>query len=188
MSAIDDDAEVVKRTNDIYQPGLIKRTGNDFVLIEAEKTKRFNKDDIGSPVDGGYVMRGEKNIKGKICVSVFKAKEPETEVCIFSEQHKKMLEIVLNSYQNEKTNKNLSKGHKGYVKYEEEWKKFLKGKGEDYFPVYYSKVLEDSESNSSECITKDKDTTVIGKFRWIFLQKSVMVQKLGLKKKRSNHL
>ena len=39
LSGIDDDMELVKRTNDIYKPGLIKKVNGKYILVEARRNK-----------------------------------------------------------------------------------------------------------------------------------------------------
>lgn len=154
MSAIDDDVEIVKRISDAFLPGFIKRNGNKFLLIEAEKNKVFKDAAIGSFVEDGYYMRGEAFRKDK-AKSVFKIPENEMKICVLDEIHKKMLDLVLDSYQNEKTNKKLGRGHSGYAEYTIKWNEFKSGKGAEYFPVYYSKIDDDLIYLSPACITKE---------------------------------
>lgn len=156
LSAIDDDAELVKRTNDIYQPGLIKKIKGKYILVEAERSKCRDKDfkKIGQKTNNGYFLRGEKGFRG-IAQSYFNPIKPEKKVCDIKDEHFKMIDIVLKSYQNSKTNKHLTQRHGGYVNYEKEFNAFKKSEKDGYFPIYYSKATDNLIYLSPACITKE---------------------------------
>lgn len=161
LSAIDDDAELVKRTNEIYKPGLIKKVKNGYILVEADRTKcRDNGGKFaGYKTDKGYYLKGEKGFKGT-ARSYFNPVKDENKadkkVCDLTDVHFNMIETVLKSYQNTKTNKHLSRGHYGYKDYDKSFKKFLAPDSKSiYFPVYYSKVSDKLIYLSPACITKE---------------------------------
>ena len=75
------------------------------------------------------------------------------------------MEHVLSSYKDERVNKHMKKGHKGYQDYAEAWKVFKEG-NEGYFPVYASEVGNPGHSYyylSPACITKEAYQNTIGK-------------------------
>ena len=75
------------------------------------------------------------------------------------------LEHVLSSYKDERVNKHMKKGHKGYQDYAEAWEVFKAG-NEGYFPVYASQVGSPGHSYyylSPACITKEAYQNSIGK-------------------------
>lgn len=75
------------------------------------------------------------------------------------------LEHILSSYKDERVNKHMKKGHKGYQDYAEAWKAFKEG-NEGYFPVYASKVGAAGRYYyylSPACITKEAYQNTIGK-------------------------
>ena len=162
LSGMDDDQELVKRTNDIYQPGMIKKINGKYILVEAERSKCRDKNQmlIGQKTDQGYFLKGEIGIKkNAITYSYFNPVTPERKVCDIEEKQFQMIDIVLKSYQNPKTNKKA--GHNGYKEYEKEFLAFRESTEDGYFPIYYSKVTGNLIYLSPACITKEAYMTKV---------------------------
>lgn len=202
MSAVNDDAEIVKRTNSVYCPGLVHRVVHEdgsisFMLIKAELVKlprnssgtsalregekiyftrktgknggffvnrwQKNKPEDEEKVFSGFVIRGEESffINGeptKKNYAVFQLPEQgkEEEICVIDEVHRQMMETVLQSYQNPKSNKKLGKGgHHGYVEYGKRWNAFFEEGQQEYFPVYYSQATKKLVYLSPASLTKE---------------------------------
>lgn len=91
----------------------------------------------------GYVMKGEKSPEQpprngrpssqKHCCHIFR---PKTNQVIRKNlgRELELLDSILKMYRKNKTD-----GHNGYAEYEQELERFRSGKGEEFFPVYYSK-------------------------------------------------
>ena len=119
----------------------------------------------------GYLIRGEKGFNKKnyivIALSAYgKSRQaivsPKDEL---SNEELATLEHVLSSYMDERVNKHMKKGHKGYQDYAEAWKAFKAG-SEGYFPVYASEIGDQVHSYyylSPACITKEAYQNTIGK-------------------------
>lgn len=155
MSAIDDDVEIVKRTNESYLPGLIKNENGQLSLHEAtrEREGKNTKGNEGQKIKDGYLLKGEKGFNKKSFARMVLVEGGEK--FELDSTHISMLKKILRSYQNEKTNKHLTNGHYGYKEYGKALGEFLEGKSkEKYFPVYYSKV-NDFIYLSPACITKE---------------------------------
>ncbi|MCD8097689.1 MAG: TIGR03986 family CRISPR-associated RAMP protein [Lachnospiraceae bacterium] len=122
--------------------------GDLITLRDARDVRKSGRGTIG------YVMLGEQGVTKK-CNGVFALQKNEEEIARLREDtHIRMFESVLKSYRDEKVNKNLKNGHNGYKAYREAWDKFKRGKGEEYFPVYYSKV-DKLIYLSPACMTKE---------------------------------
>ena len=119
----------------------------------------------------GYIIKGEKGFNKKnyivIALSAYgKSRQtivsPKDEL---SDEELSTLEHVLSSYKDERVNKHMKKGHKGYQDYAEAWEVFKAG-NEGYFPVYASEVGSPGHSFyylSPACITKEAYQNTIGK-------------------------
>lgn len=92
----------------------------------------------------GFFLKGENGFK-KTSYGIFKAdlEEKSGKYSVKGElSHEEIenLKKVLDSYADERVNKNLGNKHHGYQEYKEEFERMCQNSGEGYFPVYYSKV------------------------------------------------
>lgn len=164
MSNVNADEPIFYRGSmrDFLIPGLLKREAGKIILVKAEAAYWGKKDaDRTSYVDGqklyyraetrgdknrkyvvetspknselgdfGYLLRGEKGIGNKKkSVAIFKP-VGEKAIIVFDEAYQIDFEKLLEKYE---------KDSNSYVAYTGEYKKFMEGKKEQYFPVYYKK-------------------------------------------------
>lgn len=160
MSSINADMPIFYRGNmrDFLNPGLLKREGKSVVLIGANAVY-WNKKwaDQTDYVDGqklfyfaeekgrrnyvkgrpsaisrtgayGYLLRGESGMRKKN-VAIFSPVENQI-ITTFDDIHQKNFRELLEAYK---------KDSDSYGAYAKEYQKFMEGKKEQYFPVYYKK-------------------------------------------------
>lgn len=103
----------------------------------------------------GYMIKGEdgpplndpkKQKQQKHCAHIFLL-NPQKRV---GEVKAEVLDAAVKAYKD-----NEMPPHHPYEEYTREWKKFKDGKGEDYFPVYYSSVDSKYVMLSPACITRE---------------------------------
>ena len=154
LSSVDNDMVLSKRINVPFKAGLIKReTAEDgtpsYDLYKAETSKLFQY--IENPKDGkkvsisnkeeGYIKKGKK-------WKIFK---------VASGKGAYRKNISLDTL--EKVLKEYKKHKEGaYKAYEDEYRKFCEGSGEEYFPVYFDEIHIDSDERlmlSPACITRE---------------------------------
>lgn len=155
-----------KVTFDVFSKKGRKKVKNLSEYDSSQKDKKV-----------GYILNGEvgplmgKKTKKYSCIFYLESEEnlKSLKDDIKSEGLLDRFKYILKSYSDEKINKNLKdnkRPHKGYKEYSEEFEKFLKGKGEEYFPVYYSKIefyngkRTNNDNNpiyylSPACVTKE---------------------------------
>lgn len=142
---------------------IFRRDGNtSCILIENCMDRNHKVTDLA-----GYLLKGEKGpsrrnngtweeLKKYAGLFYIEKNEDSTvpvKVSVISDDDFKRLWNVINVYQ--KTKKDM------YEPYRIALRKFVKGKGEEYFPVYYSAVKDSFDNNTSiiylspACITKE---------------------------------
>jgi len=107
----------------------------------------------------GYLLKGmsDEKIEKKHNCHVF---IPGNNIeAVITAQDIERLQQVLTAYQKEPT---ASEKPKPYEEYEVQLENFLKGKGNEYFPVYYSKVNGKSLYLAPACFTKEPSTHTLG--------------------------
>lgn len=162
MSGVNADMPIFYRggMRDALNPGLLRREGDSIVLIEAEaaywnkqqadqtdyvdgqklfyqakrkgnrKYVRGRPSAAGSAGEYGYLLRGENGLGlKKKNVAIFRPAKKEA-VAVFDKAYQDDFEKLLQAYQ---------KDSDSYHAYMKEYQKFLKGKKEEYFPVYFKK-------------------------------------------------
>lgn len=136
---------------------------NKITKIEAINIRVLEKNEkVNQDKNEGYILIGEQGPKmGKKTKHnsfVFSLSNKEENSFVYKEAEKS-LQKCLDTYASKKVNKNLNTGHGGYRKYKEEFEKFKNGKGNDYFPVYYSTIIKNDNEKiyylSPACITKE---------------------------------
>ena len=126
------------------QPKNSRRATNPIAV----DVKKWNKN---SSDLNGYIIKGEDFFSKKNC-HIFALDKRVVEYSI----ELQALDIVLKEYQNNSENKQ-------YTEYINSFKDFKKGKGEDYFPVYYSRIESDERDEvylSPACKTREIYKTV----------------------------
>lgn len=164
MSSVNADIPVFYRSNmrEYLSPGLLKREDDRVVLVKASAVYwKKEESDNSSYVDGeklfycaktrgdrsrkyvveissqdsglgehGYLLRGEKGIGNrKKNVAIFRP-AGERILAVFDEAYQSDFEQLLEKYEKDSIS---------YVSYAAEYKKFMEGRKEQYFPVYYKK-------------------------------------------------
>lgn len=159
LSALDTDTQLSKRTNEIFKPGLIKKSGDHYYLYEAEsRTLReklydntnkksrlinYKEEDNGTEQKGGYLIFGspspldEQEKKKKYNYGRYHKAHlfKPTSKCVISDKQKKPLPISLDSLKIVLEEGEYSTLYKGY---NANFKAFISDKSKKYFPAYYS--------------------------------------------------
>ena len=117
----------------------------------AQKVSKERK--AGQKTEVGYLIKGENSPSAeKHCAHIFKKLEM---ISVKEFETLKMLHIILDEY---KKNAQKANEEEWYKEYRAELEKFEEGKGEAYFPVYYSKI-ESGENLliylSPACVTRE---------------------------------
>lgn len=203
MSVLNEEEYPVKRTAELFQKGLLKRTVNGYFLYRAEDYRyhenadskyktyvktiykegqklyfeqpkkvrernllaavcecRTQKDDEFSVE--GYLIKGMpgpegKNEKHNAHLFVLKGTQA---VAGIKEEDIRRLKGVLKSYQEQP-----DAGANSYCEYEQALNAFCAGKGEEYFPIYYSGIPEKEPELfylAPACITKEISHHAVG--------------------------
>lgn len=126
------------------------REGKCKSLIESISTSRD-----AAHNEEGYLIKGmpDGSIGKKHNCHVFIPQN--SKAAEVADQDIERLKQVLKAYQDEPT---ASPNSKPYEEYEKQLENFLKGKGNEYFPVYYSKVNEKLLYLAPACFTKEPST------------------------------
>ncbi len=126
------------------------REGKCKSLIESISTSRD-----AAHNEEGYLIKGmpDGSIEKKHNCHVFIPQN--SKAAEVTDQDIERLKQVLKAYQEEPT---ASQNPKPYEEYEKQLEAFLKGKTNEYFPVYYSKVNEELLYLAPACFTKEPST------------------------------
>lgn len=136
-----------------------RRKGKTLVQ-EVSKDKKAEKN-----IAVGYLIKGESSPKTsteKHCAHIFKELSKKTKenkeqemISVKEFENLKMLHVILDEY---KKNAKKAEKEEWYKEYRKELEKFEEGKGEAYFPVYYSKIESGEKSLiylSPACVTRE---------------------------------
>ena len=188
MGILNEDTYPTLRVGETFKAGLIKRISDkEYQLLEAKdyvyskmyqelvnkkgweegrlvyfheqinsKGRRFATEvalEKGNRKHAGYLIKGmpDGKIKRKCNCHIFKAIISSKAIELKSTDIDR-LKAVLEAYQNEPG------AEKAYKEYERELKKFIKGEGEEYFPVYKSIVAANGQQFiylAPACFTKE---------------------------------
>lgn len=173
MCVLNADTRPVKRTGEVFKPGLIQRkieNGKVEYWLFPAKSRTYTELDfiekdtkegefISEGQNEGYLIKGQKGLKKRYTHLFSIDKNEKKEDRKLSAKDMDGLSEVIKAYQEQ------PKKGESYKEYENQLESFKKGNGNEYFPVYFSILGQEENAKvylSPACITKEISNNTIG--------------------------